>query len=105
MSAVLPRHLRQRRAAHVDLGDDRLPLLRAPDPPIPRADIAARDRPYPRHVQQSPSPVRSTGADAAIAIHRTRRPLAYRLTSGAFVGITSSNKGLSHGPHTRRSLA
>jgi hypothetical protein len=30
---------------------------------------------------------------------------AYRLSSGAFVGIMSSNKGLSHGPHTRRSLA
>jgi hypothetical protein len=30
---------------------------------------------------------------------------AYRLSSGALVGIMSSNKGLSHDPHTRRSLA
>ena len=38
---------------------------------------------------------------------KSHRPAAdaYRLSSGAFVGIMSSNKGLSHGPHTRRSVA
>ena len=72
MNPVPPRHLRQRGAVHVDLGDDRLLLLRAPAPTPPRPDIAPSARPHPRH-RAVPFPV---------AINRNETLLLLSLVQG-----------------------
>jgi nuclear transport factor 2 (NTF2) superfamily protein len=72
-------------------------MSRPPFPPF-TAETAARKARMAEDAWNTRDPAR-------VALAYAPDTHAYRLSSGALVGIMSSNKGLSHDPHTRRSLA